>query len=727
MATSREAGRALPPSLAANPRLGDWLRVRPAGVVDVRSGKVELGQGVLTALAQVAAEELDLDVARIRMVAAVTGISPNEGYTSGSMSIQYSGAALRVACAEARAIYLGVAASRWNVPADVLTVRDGAIAAPDGRATSYWELADDGLLDRPATGLAEPKAASDYRIVGTSVPRVDLPDKLAPRPRFVHDMVLDGMLYGRVVRPPSRGATLLDVGPEPAMALPGVVTVVRDGSFLGVIAEREEVALRAADLLRAEAKWQEQPTLPDEDDLPAFLLSAPAQTSVLAESAPGAGAPAGPAARSHEATYHRPYLAHAAMGPSSATALARPALVGDSADEDGVRLEVWTHSQGVYLLRRDLAQALQLAEDQVRVRHVEGAGCYGHNGADDVAMDAALLALAVPGRPVQVVWSRSDELGWAPYGPAAVVRITADVDARGDVLSWRHEIWGNGHVTRPGVARPIGLLAASHRDGGEPIEAAADPPLERGGGAGRNAVPGYAFPAYRAVSHRLSVMPLRTSSMRALGGFLNVFAIESFMDELAQAAGRNPVEYRLAQLADPRGQAVIEAVARRSGWADWSASGSSRSVGHGIGYARYKNSSAYCAVVAEVEAVAEVRVRRLTIAVDAGLVINPDGAANQVEGGAIQATSWTLKERVRFNSLTVTSDSWDSYPILRFSEVPAVEVELLPGNGNPSLGVGETAQGPTAAAIGNALYDALGVRVRTLPLTGEQILAAMPD
>jgi CO/xanthine dehydrogenase Mo-binding subunit len=727
MATSREAGRALPPSLAANPRLGDWLRVRPAGVVDVRSGKVELGQGVLTALAQVAAEELDLDVARIRMVAAVTGISPNEGYTSGSMSIQYSGAALRVACAEARAIYLGVAASRWNVPADVLTVRDGAIAAPDGRATSYWELADDGLLDRPATGLAEPKAASDYRIVGTSVPRVDLPDKLAPRPRFVHDMVLDGMLYGRVVRPPSRGATLLDVGPEPAMALPGVVTVVRDGSFLGVIAEREEVALRAADLLRAEAKWQEQPTLPDEDDLPAFLLSAPAQTSVLAESAHGAGAPAGPAARSQEATYHRPYLAHAAMGPSSATALARPALAGDSADEDGVRLEVWTHSQGVYLLRRDLAQALQLAEDQVRVRHVEGAGCYGHNGADDVAMDAALLALAVPGRPVQVVWSRSDELGWAPYGPAAVVRITADVDARGDVLSWRHEIWGNGHVTRPGVARPIGLLAASHRDGGEPIEAAADPPLERGGGAGRNAVPGYAFPAYRAVSHRLSVMPLRTSSMRALGGFLNVFAIESFMDELAQAAGRDPVEYRLAQLADPRGQAVIEAVARRSGWADWSASGSSRSVGHGIGYARYKNSSAYCAVVAEVEAVAEVRVRRLTIAVDAGLVINPDGAANQVEGGAIQATSWTLKERVRFNSLTVTSDTWDSYPILRFSEVPAVEVELLPGNGNPSLGVGETAQGPTAAAIGNALYDALGVRVRTLPLTGEQILAAMPD
>ena len=724
MATSPQAGPVLPPSLAANPRLGDWLRVLPDGVVEVRSGKVELGQGVITALAQVAAEELDLDVARVRMVAAVTGISPDEGYTSGSLSIQYSGAALRVACAEARAIYLGVAARRWNVPAGVLTVRDGTIAAPDGRTTSYWELADDGLLDHPAAGLAEPKAASGYRIVGTSVPRLDLPDKLAPRPRFVHDLALDGMLYGRVVRPASRGATLLDVGAEPAMALPGVMTVVRDGSFLGVIAEREEVALRAADLLRADAKWQEQPTLPDEDDLPAFLVSAPAQTSVLAESGPAASAPPDrPCARTRPPITGLTWRTRRWDRP----ARRRWPAAEMGQNWDGVRLEVWTHSQGVYLLRRELARALRLTEEQVRVRHVEGAGCYGHNGADDVAMDAALLALAVPGRPVQVVWSRSDELGWEPYGPAAVVRIAADVDARGDVLAWQHEIWGNGHVTRPGFASSNRLLAASHRDGGEPIEPAADPPLERGGGAGRNAVPGYAFPSYRVVNHRLSVMPLRTSSLRALGGFANVFAIESFMDELAQAAGRDPVEYRLAQLADPRGRAVIEAVVRRSGWADWSASESSRSAGHGIGYARYKNSSAYCAVVAEVEAVTEVRVRRLTIAVNAGLVINPDGAENQVEGGAIQATSWTLKERVRFNSLTVTSDTWDSYPILRFSEVPVVEVEFLPGHGNPSLGVGETAQGPTAAAIGNALADALGVRVRTLPLTEQQILAAMPD
>jgi nicotinate dehydrogenase subunit B len=703
----------LPPSLVANPRLGDWLRILSVGVVEVRSGKVELGQGVLTALAQIVAEEMDVDVTRVRMIAAATGASPNEGYTAASLSIQHSGAALRMASAEARVSYLEVAAGRWGVSEDSLTVADGTIAAPDGRIMTYWELADDRLLDRPVTGLVEPKSVAAYRVVGTNVPRIDLPDKLAPRPHFVHDLALEGMLYGRIVRPPSRGARLLEVDTQQTMARAGVVAVVRDGNFLGVVTEREEVALSAADRLRASATWQQRPTLPDEDELPGFLTSAPAETSVLAES--GDGLPES-AANSYESTYHRPYIAHAAMAPSSATALATM--------DDGVRLDVWTHSQGVYPLRRELARALQLTEEQISVRHVEGSGCYGHNGADDVAMDAALLALAVPGRPVQVVWSRPDELGWAPFGPAAVVRIAADVDGHGEVLSWRHEIWGNGHLTRPGSVRAVGLLAATEREGGEQIDAAGEPPLERGGGAGRNSVPGYTFPAYRVVNHLLSVMPLRTSSLRSLGAFINVFAIESFMDELAAAAERDPAEYRLAQLTDPRGRAVIEAVLRRSGWAEWSPPDS---VGHGIGYARYKNSSAYCAVVAEVEATSQVRVRRLTVAVDAGLIINPDGVENQIEGGAIQATSWALKERVRFNNLTVTSDTWESYPILRFSEVPTVDVELLPGNGNPPLGVGETAQGPTAAAIGNALYDALGVRVRTLPFTQEQIVAAMPD
>lgn len=706
--------RALPTSLQSNPRLGDWLRILPTGVVEVRSGKVELGQGVLTALAQVVAEELDIEVARVRMIGAQTGRSPDEGYTAASMSIQQSGAALRMVAAETRARYIAVAADRLGVTETAVVVTDGTITAAGGRFTSYWELADDALLDCNATGTCEPREPSSYTLVGTSVPRIDLPEIGLGTPRFVHDLAFDGMLYGRVVRPPSRGAVLAEVDTAAVSGTGRVVAVIRDGDFLAVVAEREELAVHAAEVLRTHATWDEHPNLPEEDHLATFLTTAPADTTVLAEK--GNIAPGTPAAASHEAVFHRPYLAHAAMGPSCA--------VAHFTAGDHPTLQVWTHSQGVYVLRRELARALDMDEARITVHHVKGPGCYGHNGADDAAMDAVMMAQAVPERHVQVVWSRADELTWAPFGPAAVVRVAADVDIRGDVLSWRHEIWGSSHNTRPGFVPGIGLLAASHRQGGQEIVAGPEAPLEHGGTAGRNSVPGYAFPAYRVVNHQISTMPLRTSAMRALGAFVNVFAIESVMDDLAAAAGRDPVEYRLSQLRDPRARAVIGAAAQAFGWDTWSPTDS---VGRGIGYARYKNSSAYCAVLAEVEAIAEVRVRRLVIAVDAGLVINPDGAINQIEGGAIQATSWALKERVRFDRATVTSDTWESYPILRFSEVPTVAVELMPGAGHPSLGVGETSQGPTAAAIANALYDALGVRVRTLPLTEEHIVAAMPD
>jgi nicotinate dehydrogenase subunit B len=703
-------GDPLPRSLAANPRISDWLRISSDGTVEVRSGKVELGQGVLTALAQVAAEELDVDVNRLHMTSAQTDLSPDEGLTAGSLSIQHSGAALRQVCAEARALYLGAAGIKLNAPSDQLAVDDGQITAPDGACTSYWELADDGLLDQDATGAATPKPPAAYRVVGTNVVRMDLPDKLTGRPRYVHDLTLDGMMYGRVVRPPSRGARLHEIDTGPTLALPGVITVVRDGAFLGVVAEREEVAVRAAEQLRRDTNWDERPTLPDEDDLAAFLTSAPSDTTVVASKETPTSSEV--VARSHTAQYHRPYLAHASIGPSAAIALLHP---------DG-RLEMWSHTQGVHVLRRELARALGLAADQVLVHHVEGAGCYGHNGADDAAMDSALLALAVPGVPVQLVWSRPDELGWAPFGPAAVVEMSADCADDGTVLSWRHQIWGGSHLCRPGTTPTNAFLAASHRADGEPIGSGGEPPIELGGGASRNATPGYDIPAYQVVNHLLTRAPLRTSSLRSLGAFVNVFAAESFMDELASAASRDPLEFRLAHLSDPRARAVLQAAAHRANWAEWTPS---ETLGHGIGYARYKSSSAYCAVVAEVEAIDQVRVRRLTVAADAGLVINPDGVANQIEGGAIQATSWTLKERVRFSRSTVTSDSWETYPILRFSEVPDVEVELVNERSNSPLGVGECAQGPTAAAIANAVSDALGVRIRTLPLTTEQITRAL--
>jgi nicotinate dehydrogenase subunit B len=744
-APSRPPSPSLPPSLAANPRLSAWLRVAPDGVIEIRPGKVELGQGVLTALAQVAAEELDVGMDRIRVTPATTGISPNEGYTAGSLSIQHSADALRRACAQARGNYLAAAAAKLAVPPGQLAVADGVFRAPDGRRVSYWDLADDALLDEDATGEQPPKPASAYRLVGTNVPRLDLPAKLTGQPRYAHDLAFDGLCYGRVVRPPSRGATLTSVADATVRALPGVLAVVRDGSFLGVVAEREETALRAAQRLGQAASWSARATLPDEDDLPAFLMSANAETTVLAEhgtpphpgnlaSTADGAVTANGAVTTRGATYHRPYLAHASMGPSSATA--RYDHDNNDGRGDGATLRVWSHTQGPYLLRAELARALGMPPDRVTVTHAEGAGCYGHNGADDVALDAALLAMAVPGRPVQVVWSRADELGWAPFGASGVVRVEADVDRDGNILSWRHEIWGNGHSTRSGSVRSVALLGASHRESGGAIDAAAEPPLARGGGAGRNAVPYYDFPAWRVVNHRLLEMPLRVSALRSLGAFLNVFAVESFLDELAAAAGQDPVAYRLARLSDPRARVVIEAAARRAGWPSLARgaesagaaepAGAAESAGRGIAFARYKNTSAYCAVVAEVDAVTEIRVRRLTIAVDAGLVINPDGAVNQIEGGAVQATSWALKERVRFDRSGVTSDSWEKYPILRFSEVPAVDVELLPGAGNPSLGVGEAAAGPTAAAIGNAVFDALGVRVRTLPLSPENVLAALP-
>jgi CO/xanthine dehydrogenase Mo-binding subunit len=695
----------LPGNLQTNRRLSQWLRITPDGVVAVSPGKVEIGQGIITALGQIAAEELDVDFARIRMIPASTGASPDEGVTSGSLSIQDSGTSLRHACAEARAIYLAEAAAELGAPAETLRVEDGRIVAPNGRHTSYWALAEDALLDREASGTVAPKRPADYKIVGRSVPRLDLPDKILARPRFIHDLVLPHMLHGRVVRPASRGARLVSVDDASVRATPGVVAVVRDGSFLGVLAEREEVAVKAAQALAQRASWDERDTLPAGDALARWLRSAPHDTKVVDER-PSDVKPA----RTHSATYSRPFTAHAAIGLSCALAQWKGAE----------SVAIWTHSQGVYNLRTDLAMALGLPVDAVTVTHVEGAGCYGHNPADDVALDAALLARAAGGRPVRMQWTREDELGWAPYGPAMIVDLSAGLDASGKIVQWTLENYSNGHSTRPGRAPTPALLAAWHLE--QPFEPpmAINPPMP-GGGSERNAVPLYDF-SRRIVCHRVLDMPLRPSALRSLGAFANVFAIESFMDELALAAGADPVEYRLRHLKDQRGRAVIEAAARRMGW---TARKKAEGRGFGIAFAKYKNLGAYCAVVAEVEAEREIRVRRLTIAADVGLVVNPDGVANQIEGGAVQATSWTLKEAVRFDRRRVTSTSWEEYPILRFSEVPTVDVEILNRPEERAVGAGEGAQGPTGAAIANAVFDALGVRVRDLPITPERIVAAM--
>jgi nicotinate dehydrogenase subunit B len=669
----------LPKDLAANPTLARWISVRDDGTIEVRVGKVELGQGILTALAQIAADELDVDLGCVRMLPAGPD-GPDEGLTAGSNSIADAGPALRLAAANVRARF---------------------VAAAAGQNFSYPELAGSVDLDVPADPNVPLIAPDERSLVGRDVPRLDLLDKVLGRPRYVQDLRLPGQLFGRVIRPPSPGARLVAVAD-----VPDAITLVRDGSFLGVVGSDEAAVVGAAAAVRAAATWDERSSLPDENELDKFLRAGPHETIVVADD--GDDPPAGD--RWVSASYSRPFVAHASMAPSCAVAVW-------TAD----RVDVWSHSQGVFPLGRAIAAALRLDPAAVRVQHAEGAGCYGHNAADDAAFDAVLLARAVPGRPVQVLWTRQDELSWSPFGSAMTADLRATLNADGLLSSWNYDVYSQGHTARPGYAGVPGLLAATTLATPATYPAAVDPPAAAGAGSTRNALPGYDLPRRRITGHRLLETPIRSSAMRSLGAYFNVFAIESFTDEAALAAGRDPLQFRLDHLGDERGRSVLQAAATAAGWHQPRPDG----VGLGLGYARYKGRGAYCAVVAEVEAETDIRVRRLTIAVDVGRVVNPDGVRNQIEGGAVQSASWTLTERVRFDRRRVTSDSWESYPILRFSQTPEVAVTILGSAGQQSVGAGEAAQGPTAAAIGNAVAAAIGVRVRHLPLTADAVIEAI--
>jgi CO/xanthine dehydrogenase Mo-binding subunit len=697
----------MPVSLAANPVLSSWVRFSPDGEVMISPGKVEIGQGIVTALAQIAADELDVDIGRVQMVRPSTAASPNEGVTSGSLSVQQSGRAIRHACAEIRRIFLDAASGRLGVGIDALDVKDGTISGPGNVSTSYWELAAEVSLDRDATPAATPKSSTQRALAGKSVQRVDIPDKVFSHPRFIHDFALPGMLHGRVLRPELSAAKLVNLSEDRARAVAGLVAIVRDGNFTGVISETEDGAEAALKALRKEAIWSSGEALPDEDRLAEWLKAQPSESTVI-DTKTASGKPV--KVRTIRRQYTRPYLAHASIAPSCAIA-----------QWTGERVHVWTHSQGVYFLRADLALVLTLPLENIIVEHMEGAGCYGHNAADDVALDAVLLAKAGGGRPVRVQWSRQDEMTHAPFGAAMAIEIEADLDAHGEIVEWRHRIWSNGHTARPGRAAQPALLAATELANPFPRYIATNPSQANGGGADRNSIPLYDFPSWQIECHRLLTMPIRTSALRTLGGQGNVFAIESFIDELASAHGEDPVAFRLRHLSDSRAQDVIRSVARRANWKPDKHTGR----GHGLGFARYKNTGAYCAVVAEIEGAEDVSVKRLTIAVDVGEAINPDGVINQIEGGAIQATSWVLKERVRFDRQRITSNGWASYPILRFSEVPEVQVELIPRPDSEPLGAGEAAHGPVTSAIANAVFDALGVRVRDLPITRDSLIAAM--
>ncbi|MGQ7792002.1 molybdopterin cofactor-binding domain-containing protein [Faunimonas sp. B44] len=701
----------LPKSLLDNPRLSTWIGFEEPGRVRLSTGKVELGQGILTTLSQIAAEELDVAVDCIAIRSGTTESGPAEDFTSGSNSTTVSGGAIRLAAAEIRSLFLVRAAEMLACDPAELSVEDGSFrrgASDTGH--DYWSLAGAVDLDRDASGNAPAKRPADYRVVGRSVPRADLYERVAGTP-FVHDLAPPDMLHARVLHRPWSGAVLAGLDEQAVRkAAAAPIEIVRDGDFAAFLSADRTAAVAAWQAARLKAVWTGGTPPPDEADTADWLVSRPSRDrEVTFRSDPGAAA----TAPDLEARFARGYVTHGSIAPSCALA----AFSGEI-------LTVHSHTQGPFVLRTWLARTLGLEADRVRVFHTPGAGCYGHNSADDAAFEAAFLALRHPGRPVRVEWTREDEFAAAPVGPASVVRIAAALDGRSRPAAWAIELWSPIHGRRPGMNGRANVVAADALGLTEPEpEELEDVPDAIGGGATRNAEACYDLPRQTMTHHRLAGIPLRTSTIRGLGSHLNTFAIESMMDELAGRAGENPLGYRMALASDPRARRVMEEAAAMADWHRRPAGGDG--TGFGLGCGRYKNRAAYMAAIAKVVVDEEVRVETVWAAVDAGLVVNPDGAASQVEGGIVQAASWTLKEQLRFRDGRSAAEAWDDYPILRFSEVPEIEIRFVGSADEPTLGIGEASVGPTAAAIGNAVAHALGARIREMPLTRERIMAAL--
>ena len=703
----------LPGSLPANPKLDSWLHIQPDGKVVVLAGKVEFGQGITTALMQIVADELEISMSRIVMIPTTTGISPNEGVTSGSQSIEYSGIALRYAAADARELLLERAASKLATPVAELKIHDGEIIAASGQKTSYWTLADSELFQRPVSIKVTLKKR--HTTIGQSIERVDIPAKVSGGSAYVQDMKLPGMLHARVVRPPAPHAAILNLQASAVEKMPGVIAVIQNGSFLAVVAQREEQAIRAQEVLQKNAQWKLANDLPQ--SLAAWVRGMK-QKPTVDTTVSAKQAIAKPAVKVLSAQFTKPFIAHGSIGPSCAVALM----------QDG-GITVWTHSQGMYPLRADLIKTLGLPAEKIICIHKEGSGMYGQSGADDVALDAMLIARALPGKPIRVQWMRDDEFKWEPYGSAMIMNLEASLDQEGNIVDWKHELWSNTHSTRPGEPTGDNLLASWYLEKPfkpSPVKNIPQP----AGGSDRNAVPLYVFPNQKVVNHLLLDMPVRVSALRTLGAYANVFAIESMMDDLAKAAKLDPVQFRLKHLQDPRARDVITHVAKMAAWQKTPLASKKKGklYGRGIAFAKYKNLSVYVASIADVEIdpkSGKIVVTDLYASADGGLAINPNGFKNQIEGGLVQTTSWTLFESVPFNQEGIQVSSWAEYPILRFSDVPNVHVEIINREDEKSLGVGEGSQGPGCAAIANAVANALGQRIFDLPLTPERVKAAL--
>lgn len=703
----------LPGDLKTTPILDSWIRIAPDGHTTVFSGKVELGQGIRTALLQVVAEQLDMRPAQIELITADTARTPDEGLTAGSHSMMDGGTALANAGANVRMILTDHAAKLWGLAADVLeTTGDGHIVAPDGRRVSYAAIAATLSLQVAAIPDAPLRDPARYRTLGHAYPRVDIPAKLTGGAAYVQDLRFPGMLHARVLRGPSYGTRLVGVDLAAIRAMPGVVAVIENGAFLAVVAKSEWQAILAmrraqqADYVRA------MPPLPVAEGV-RKLLALPSREIVVLDTNNGKR----PADHTLTASYSRPWLSHGSIGPSCAVAWAR-----DGAG--GKQLTIWSHSQGVFDVHRAVAGLVGLKPEQVRCIHSPSAGCYGQNGADDAAAECALIAMALPGRPIRLQWMREQEFGWEPNGCGMVTRVTASLGADKKISAWSYDVWSNSHNNRP--VSPGGYAVAQQVVPSFAPQVPAPIPMPEGDGD-RNANPLYVFPNMHVLYHFVPQMPLRVSALRSLGAHLNVFSIESMLDELALAARVDPLDFRLAHMEDRRARAVIEAAAERFGWRKRPTGDGRR--GCGMAFARYKNIGAYCAIAMEIELVREegrIIVHRVVAAVDAGQPASPDGIANQVEGGIIQSLSWATREAVTYDATRRTSFDWGTYPILRFEDVPgSIDVVVLDRPGQPFLGAGETAQGPSSAALANALADAAGLRLRDMPLDPATILAAL--
>jgi CO/xanthine dehydrogenase Mo-binding subunit len=697
-----------PPKPVALDQVDTFLAVHRDGTVTMYTGKVDLGTGIRIALPQMVAEELDLAIEKVKLVEGDTALTPDQGPTWGSLSIQVAGVQLRQAAATARKALIDMAAQKTGMPPTDFAVSDGVVflkAQPD-RRFAYAELIGDRRFDLKVDKDAPLKNPKDYTVVGQPLPRPDVPGKVTGTHTYMQDFRVPGMVHARVVRPPAIGATLESVDESSIKHIKGA-RVVRQGSFLAVVADREWAAVKAARSLKA--TWSKWADLPEQSRLWEHVRSTKvAKDDVAVDRGDPRSAIAG-AARTLKATYDFAVQTHGSMGPSCAVA-----------DVKGDVVRLWSPSQAPHWLRKEVAAVLQIDAKEVHIQYLDGAGCYGRNGHEDATCDAALISKLV-GKPVRVQWMREDEHGWDPKGPPTLIEITAGLDARGSIVAWDSELW----VPKADITEWPRTIAATLA--GIPQKDAINP-----GNVHRNLDPSYPFAHQRAVAHRLESTPFRPSWIRTPGRMQNTYANEVFIDECAAVAGADPVEYRLRYLTDPRGIAVLRAAASM---AKWERRPSPRRDaagpivrGRGIAYVKYENVRTYCAGVAEVEVnrqTGAIRCTRFYVAHDCGQIVNPDGVRAQIEGQIIQTVSRTLKEELKWNRSRVTSVDWATYPILRFTEVPEIHMELINRPADPPWGVGEPAACLPPPAISNAVFDAIGVRLRSVPFTAPKVLTAL--